>query len=512
MRALFFGSPAAAPATRPGAGRSLLRKLALFPKGPATLQPVAELPPELAEGFGMVIRDPFYEWDRHELHPRATNYEFLTEMASNLYSLGVRWVRIEFHAEPGGSYGAMDYRKYDWFINVAAPRFGLKVLALFNTGIVKGAGSEITAFQATGAADPHNAYIKVFADRAVEIATRYGPNLHAYEILNEPNKYPALAVETQGQQDEIDPLAVGTLMCEVFPRLKAVQNVPVLLGGLLTGTNRESKRDARGYLTAIYESPPVAAYRQGQSRWPFDAVGLHPYHDGDNAANTPDEALSKLDAVYAVMQAHGDAGTIWVTEIGMEAGPPPGGDAPSAGEIRQANFLNGVYAGALTTRRAFVERLFWFKYEDIWVGRDETWGVVRLAAGNTHDLDPSGAIVRRRPAYDVYSGLTPAPQPLAISGPSAPTNLGVVARLGGEVRFSWEAAVPGTHCIKQHQLFRASRPDMSGALHVASVEHSLDLSGRAPRGTSYYALRAVDSAVPPNLSPFSNVVKVSRLL
>src|ERR671933_729057 len=167
MRSLFLGAPAIGGARR-RSGTSLLRKLMPRARERVALMPVAEQPAELAEAFGMVIRDPFYEWDRHELHPQMTNYEFLTEMASNLYALGVRWVRIEFHADPGGSYGAIDYRKYDWFVNVLAPR--------------------------------------------------YGPNLHAYEILNEPNKA-APAAETQDAQDEISPEAVGTLMCAVFPRL-----------------------------------------------------------------------------------------------------------------------------------------------------------------------------------------------------------------------------------------------------------------------------------------------------
>src|ERR671933_1374447 len=126
MRSLFLGAPAIGGARR-RSGTSLLRKLMPRARERVALMPVAEQPAELAEAFGMVIRDPFYEWDRHELHPQMTNYEFLTEMASNLYALGVRWVRIEFHADPGGSYGAIDYRKYDWFINVLAPRFGLKI-------------------------------------------------------------------------------------------------------------------------------------------------------------------------------------------------------------------------------------------------------------------------------------------------------------------------------------------------------------------------------------------------
>ena len=510
MRSLFLGAPPIG-GTRRRSGTSLLRKLMPRARERVTLMPVAEQPAELAEAFGMVIRDPFYEWDRHELHPQTTNYEFLTEMASNLYALGVRWVRIEFHADPGGSYGAIDYRKYDWFINVLAPRFGLKILALFTTDIVSGNGSEIGTFQVTGAADPQNAYIKVFADRAVEIATRYGRNLHAYEILNALNNDAAPTAEQQSAQDEISPEAVGTLMCAVFPRLKAVQDVPVLLGGLRTGLNKDLKRNARRYLSAIYESSSVRAFRSAESRWPFDALGLHPYHDAAQNVDDVEEVLGNLSTVHALMKAHGDPGRIWITQIGMESGPPPKGDRPSEGEIRQANFLNGVYTGVLRTKRDFVERIFWFRYEDSRVARDETWGVVRLEMPlGTKEPNPDGVIARRRPAFDVYSALTPAPAPLAAIGPAAPTNFEVVKRLGGDVEFAWQAGVPGTYPIKEHQLYRASEPDMSDAEHVTSLEYTLRAKGRAPRGASYYAICAVDTAVPPNISDFSNVVKVTR--
>lgn len=491
---------------------SLLGRFRLRSKAAQALLPASELRAETAEGFGMVIRDPFYEWNRHQLYPDAPNYPFLNEMASNLYTMGVRWIRMEFHAEEGDGYGYIDFRKYDWFINEVAPRFGFKILALFNTGILKGAGSDLQTLQQSGTGETAFAYINAFTQRAVEIAAHYGDKLHAYEILNEPNKSGPMAAETQGKEDEIDPHAVGMLMSVVFPRLKMLQPAPVLLGGLLTGGNRESRRDARGYLQAVYESPAARTFRGAQSRWPFDAIALHPYRDGGNDENSAAEVLAKLDAVYGVMQANGDAGSIWVTEFGLEAGPTATGDGPSEGEIRQANFLNQVYTGALQTRGHFVQRLFWFKYEDIWVGRDETWGVVRLAPDGANQPDPNGAIARRRPAFDVYSALTPPPPALAVLPPPPPAALQVATKMGGDVRFNWKAALPGTYKVKEHQLFRASRPDMSDAQHVATLGDNLSVAGRAPRGTYYYALRAVDSAVPPHVSSFSNVVKVSRLI
>ena len=108
MRMLFWGAAAAPAPSRPRP--SLLRRIALRAKGPATLLPVAEQPAELADAFGMVIRDPFYEWNRNELYPQAPNYQLLKEMAANLHAMGERWFRIELQAEERGSYGSNDYR------------------------------------------------------------------------------------------------------------------------------------------------------------------------------------------------------------------------------------------------------------------------------------------------------------------------------------------------------------------------------------------------------------------
>ena len=512
MRMLLGASAPAPGAQRSGAGGTLLRKLRLLPKAAPALLPVMEQPADAAEAFGMVVRDPVYEWNRHELYPQATNYQFLTEMAANLHAAGVRWIRIEFHAEDGPNYGFIDYRKYDWFITTAAPRFGLKILALLGTGILKGPESNVAALQVTSGDGAPNGYMRAWTTRALEIARRYGNHLHGYEILNEPNKYGPLANETQGTQDEIAPEAVGSLMSTIFPRLKAVQAAPVVLGGLLTGSNRESGRDAPAFLTAIYESPAIKGFQADESRVPWDAVGLHPYRDTNNTMNNADMVLANLDAAYAVMQANGDASKIWVTEIGMQAGPLPKAEEPSEGEIRQANFLNAVFTGVIQNRRSFVERLFWFKYEDFYIGHEETWGVVRLLTRAPNDYEPSGKVARRRPAFEVLSALTPAPPPLAVAPPASPENLQVVVRTGGRLHFTWRAALPGTRPVKEHQLFRASSPDMRGAIHVATIAHHLELTGRAPRGTHYYALRAVDIAVPPQLSPYSNPVKVRRLV
>ena len=58
MRSLFLGAPAIG-GTRRRSGTSLLRKLMPRARERVALMPVAEQSAELAEAFGMVIRDHF---------------------------------------------------------------------------------------------------------------------------------------------------------------------------------------------------------------------------------------------------------------------------------------------------------------------------------------------------------------------------------------------------------------------------------------------------------------------
>lgn len=91
------------------------------------------------ELFGMVVRDPFYEYNTDPVNfHEAANRTALENQAVELAAAGVKWIRMEFFADYDGTVkaGDINWSKYDWFIRELAPKYGLKVLALLNLGMV----------------------------------------------------------------------------------------------------------------------------------------------------------------------------------------------------------------------------------------------------------------------------------------------------------------------------------------------------------------------------------------
>src|SRR4029453_12183224 len=125
--------------------RILLSALFVFTALGIFLNPVAQADndrkrtPADRDLFGMVMRDPFYEYNTDPINfKNAPNKTALENQAQELASAGVKWVRMEFFADYDGSVppGDINWQKYDWFINVLAPKYGFKILALLNVGMV----------------------------------------------------------------------------------------------------------------------------------------------------------------------------------------------------------------------------------------------------------------------------------------------------------------------------------------------------------------------------------------
>ena len=146
----------------------------------ATMSVRAESEREL---FGMVMRDPFYEYNTDTVNfPNATNRTALEKQAQELAAAGVRWVRMEFFADYDGSVqaGDINWAKYDWFIKELAPKYGLKILALLNVGMVSWDGRTVRTLALNdppdGAGpdptDGSNHFIRVFTGRAQASASQ----------------------------------------------------------------------------------------------------------------------------------------------------------------------------------------------------------------------------------------------------------------------------------------------------------------------------------------------------
>jgi hypothetical protein len=412
---------------------------------PPTATNASAAPPDLSaeaadrgEFFGMVGRDPRYtlDVDGHVIAPEAPA-DFLDRMAADIAGLGARWIRIEFHAETNGGDGAgfIDYDKYDYFIRVIAPRHGLKVLALLNSGIVAEGDPYYSLLRlddpADGAGaepdDRSNNYIRVFSDRAREIAAHYRDAIAAYEIFNEPNVNVHKLQVTNGAAQEIDPERFGTLAISTAMAIKRVQpRARVVLGGLLHGAPVEKPgRIPSDYLAEVYQAPRVQWFYTtrplgAEILFPWEAVALHPY---DLSVEDVETHVREVKA--RLVSVGDDTSRIWITEIGMQAEPPPIRShwlmAPTLQEQQQAAYLTAVYSRLLALPD-MVERVFWFKYEDFREqGLPRNWGLVRLRETGGGQYDPALVPYPRKAAYAAYQRLArPSALPIAPRDRAAP--------------------------------------------------------------------------------------------
>jgi hypothetical protein len=374
------------------------------------------------ELFGMVMRDPFYEFNTDRVNfPNATNRTALERQAAELAAAGVRWVRMEFFADYDGSVkaGDINWEKYDWFIKECAPKYGLKVLALLNVGMVAHEGQTVRTLAlndppdggGSNPGDGSNHFIRVFTGRAQAIAFRYGSAISAYEIINEPNISWDLWLDSRLGSAEITPERYSALITNAYKGIKNIAPASeVIVGGMLIGSPPEGQdHDQFDYLYQLYVSPWVEKYRTGghssNTGWnvvPWDGVALHPYfmESGKLFALMRDFARK--------LQDRGDfKSKLWVTEVGAEAKPPSGLESePDQQELNQAHYLREVYTGILNdpALRANVPHVFWFKYEDFVPGNyTHNYGLVRLSeTASGKEYNPSGKVRVHKLAYHTY--------------------------------------------------------------------------------------------------------------
>lgn len=370
----------------------------------------------------MVMRDPFYEYNTDPVnYPNATNRTALERQAAELAAAGVRWVRMEFFADYDGSVkaGDINWAKYDWFIKELAPKYGLKVLALLNVGMVAHEGQTVRtiAFNDppdSGGSDPtdgSNHFIRVFNGRAAAVAYRYGTAISAYEIINEPNISWDLWMDSRLGSAEIEPERYSALITGAYKAIKTISpTAEVIVGGMLIGSPPEGQdHDQFDYLYQLYVSPWVEKYQAGgysaNTGWnvvPWDGVALHPYFLESH------KLFAIMKDFARKLRDRGDfKSKLWVTEVGAEADPPEDSSTePTAQEREQANYLREVYMGVLNDPelKANVPHVFWFKYEDFVPGSyTHNYGLVRLKETPSGDkYHPSGRVKVHKLAYKTY--------------------------------------------------------------------------------------------------------------
>ncbi len=399
----------------PGLVLALAVVLSLWPggtgRGPVAAAPDSAFTDGRQELFGMVARDPYYEFDTDPVHyPGTLNRTALEREATEMAAMGVRWVRMEFWANGEG----FNWARYDAFINDIAPRHGLKILALLNAGIVNYEGASVNPAATNDPPDQNNGtnhYIRVFRDRAREIAQHYGAAISAYEVVNEPNINWELWNATGLHTAEIRPERYAMLITEVYRAIKPLApSAQVLIGGMLLGPPpNDETHDELDWLYQLYIAPPVQGYqasgdpaRPGWNSVPWDGVGLHPYW-------VSAEKFQQLLRVLAQkLRDRGDnRSQVWVTEIGKTARPNPVDQFPSAEEQAQADFVTGVYRAVLDDPdlRRDVHTVFWFKYEDFPAPNPSVpYGLVRLEETSA-GYAVSGAVAVHKQGYRAYQAL-----------------------------------------------------------------------------------------------------------
>ncbi|MGU3292091.1 hypothetical protein [Williamsia sp. M5A3_1d] len=200
--------------------------------------------------------------------------------------------------------GVYDWSGTDRVVNAARSR-GLRVIGLIAfTPFFQGGGILRTAPPAR-ASD--------FSDFVGKAVQRYRGSSNTWEIWNEPN-LPAFFGLVANK-----PQRYTELLRASYPVIKRIQPQSTVIAA---GLSRISGTD----------SPPqfIADMYKAGARPFFDAAALHPYVFPNGIANAPDNAISDVARVRALMVANGDANKkIWFTEIGAPSnGPGRGGNTP----------------------------------------------------------------------------------------------------------------------------------------------------------------------------------------
>ncbi|MBC8161240.1 MAG: hypothetical protein H7Z42_08475 [Roseiflexaceae bacterium] len=414
------------------------------PPPPLDISSVAAL--DRQDFIGMVVRDPFYEWNSNPAFPQASNKDFLDQMGQVLAKSGVQWVRFEVHL---GSAFESDLAAHDYFINEVAPRHKLKVLALLGFDLLRGRsvwelekGPFLYNRRFGGGV---NGYMEQWLDRALRVADRYKGNIHAYELLNEQNRMPAGEQGQDGQKDipagaGIPPSIVGRLVTKFFRlchNLDTLAEEPrhscgeaqIVLGGLHPrGTSDREKPSTialtdEAYLRAIYGDASSfegfkSAYKCTPACYPVDGIAYHPYPE--EVRLSPNYARqvqvdTGVDRMLKVMAEFDPGKQLWITEIGYNVAFYRNSPAELGA------FMADIYT--TLAARPEIANVFWFKYEDFapWESDPEReteaqkWGIVRIpfeeAAGRPDGTlyQANGVPSEFRDSYHVLRALSGVP-------------------------------------------------------------------------------------------------------
>jgi hypothetical protein len=385
---------------------------------PANAAPPFQAPPAAQPGaanpefMGMVIRDPWYDFNTNPFYPGQPNYAFQDTMGATLAAMGVRWVRLDFHivvpladvtVNQSQAIEA-EIAKNDYFINEVAPRHNLKVLALLSFDLLQATDAhELNnpTAESSKFGGGVNKYMHAWLTRALYIADRYRGKIAGYEVLNEQNRLPRY-VPNGPVGDAIKPEIVGRLLTKFYRFCKNIdpvdenhgctQDTKIILGGIHPRGTLDGKppnlNDAE-YLSAIYaDASSFGAFKAAHGFYPVDGIGYHPYPEEIRLSPNQLEVDRGIDRMRAVLDAVDPGQQFWVTEVGYNVGFDPDGPKnprPAQTAAGQIAFMRDVYTSlaqrTLPSGQPEVANVFWFKYEDFppaTGANAQRWGVVQI--------------------------------------------------------------------------------------------------------------------------------------
>lgn len=238
-------------------------------------------------GYGIATSAAWWEKTDDELRE---SFELARSTGVCAVRLGVIWSEIE------KSPGTYDWHQLDRQVLLAKETGVDPMLMLYSAPqwVFDSGSSEGTPFEDRAS---------LFGTFAAEVARRYGADVDAYEIWNEPN------VERFWENPNVDEYLA--LLRAAYPKIHSVdESATVITGGLAPAADEEGSIAPVTFVRTLYEG--------GGNQW-FDALGMHPYTwREDVEARLQFRDLNEVESLMA--QFGDEESKIWITEYGAPTG------------------------------------------------------------------------------------------------------------------------------------------------------------------------------------------------
>lgn len=220
-------------------------------------------------------------------------------MLEEQVTLGATWIRISASWHEIERYqGYLYWEGLDMRVRAAVDA-GLRPLLLIHTLPDWVSGFGVTG---SGAAESYGNF-------AGAVAQRYGREVEAYEVWNEPN--------IERFWPDPDPAAYAELLVDAVPKIRAADaTATVIAGGMAPASNVPGlSYSGYSFLEELYGLDVLHL---------VDALAMHPYSYPERPSGMSQwNTFRQLAGIKALMRSHGDGHKqIWLTEFG----------APTAGE------------------------------------------------------------------------------------------------------------------------------------------------------------------------------------